>query len=71
MARLKTVRSKNFRLTSRAASYSQALAPVATPQLAASCSFYGVGAGEPAAAGDSVADGEGLAGLCTEPAVVL
>jgi hypothetical protein len=31
MARLKTVRSKKLPLTSRAASYSQALAPVATP----------------------------------------
>ena len=71
MARLKTVRSKKLPLTSRAASYSQALAPVATPQLTASRSFYGVGAGDSAAEGDSAADGEGLAGLCTEPAVVL
>jgi hypothetical protein len=65
MARLKTVRSKKLPLTSRAASYSHALAPLATPNLRRLASFYGVGAG------DSAADGEGLAGLCTEPAVVL
>ncbi|PYI73662.1 MAG: hypothetical protein DMF02_00605 [Verrucomicrobia bacterium] len=52
-ARLKTARIKKLPLTSRAASSSQALAPVATPQLTASRSFYGVGAG------DSAGDGEG------------
>jgi hypothetical protein len=69
MARLKTVRSKKLPSTSRAASSSQALAPLATLQLPASRSFYGVGAGDTAAAGDSV--GEGLAGLCIEPPLVL
>jgi len=58
-----------MRFASQAASSSQALAPTASPPTQACRSFYGVGAGEPA--GDSAADGEGLAGLCTEPAVVL